>query len=165
MSGRVLNFPFSAVVGTEAAKKALECLLADDSLNGVLIKGPSGTAKSVLVRALTSLTDKKIIDLPAGAGDEDIFGGIDFETAVKEGKSVLKGGLLERANNNILCIDNVNLLDPRTLNTVMECLSTGKVKVEREGISAEYECNTSVVATMDPAERDLPESIADRFDI
>ncbi len=165
MSGRVLNYPFSAVVGTYAAKRALECLLADDSLNGVLIKGPSGTAKSVLVRALTSLTDKKIIDLPAGAGDEDIFGGIDFETAVKEGRTVLKGGLLERANNNILCIDNVNLLDPRTLNTVMECIGTKKVKVEREGVSAEYECNTSVVATMDPAERDLPDSIADRFDI
>lgn len=165
MSGRLLNYPFSAVVGTDAAKKALECLLTDDSLNGVLIKGPSGTAKSVLVRALASLTDKKIVDLPAGAGDEDIFGGIDFETAVRDGRSVLKGGLLERAHNNILCIDNVNLLDPRTLNTVMECISTKKVKVEREGISAEYECDTSVVATMDPAERDLPESVADRFDI
>ncbi|MCQ2085707.1 MAG: VWA domain-containing protein [archaeon] len=165
MSGRSLSYPFTAVIGENTAKRALQCLLADDSLNGVLIKGPSGTAKSVLVRALAGLTDRKIIDLPAGAGDEDIFGGIDFEAAVRDGKTVLKGGILQRADGNVLCIDNINLLDPRTLNTVTECISTETVKIEREGISAEYHCKTTVVATMDPAERDLPESIADRFDI
>lgn len=165
MSGRVLNYPFSAVVGNGPAKRALECLLVDDSLSGVLLKGPSGTAKSVLVRSLTGLCDRKIVNLPPGAGDEDIFGGIDFEAAVKEGRSVLRGGILQRADGNILCIDNINLLDTKTLDTVMECIGSGYVKVEREGISAEYDCDTSVVATMDPAERDLPDSISDRFDL
>ncbi|MCQ2078709.1 MAG: VWA domain-containing protein [archaeon] len=165
MSGRTLNYPFSAVVGEDHAKRALQCLLADDSLNGVLIKGPSGTAKSVLVRSLSALTDRRIVDLPAGAGDEDVFGGIDFESAVKEGRTLLKGGILQRADGNILCVDNINLLDPRTLNTVMECIGTGTVKIERDGVSAEYPCRTTVVATMDPAERDLPDSISDRFDI
>ena len=47
----------------------------------------------------------------------------------------------------------------------MGSLSSGTVKIEREGISAEYPCSASVVATMDPLERDLPESVADRFDI
>ncbi len=165
MSGRLLRYPFSAVIGERNAKRALQCLLTDDSLNGVLIKGPSGTAKSVLVRSMAGLTDKDIVNLPAGAGDEDIFGGIDFETAVKDGGTQLKGGILQRAHGNILCIDNINLLDHKTLNTVTECISTHTVKIERDGISAEYPCDTTVVATMDPAERELPESIADRFDI
>ncbi len=165
MSGRTLTYPFSAVAGKTAAKRALMCLLADDSLDGVLIKGPSGTAKSVLVRSMSGLTDRKIVDLPAGTGDEDIFGGIDFEKAVKDGTSALKGGILSRADGNILCIDNINLLDSRTLNSVMSVLSSGTVRIEREGVSAEYPCRTSAVATMDPLERDLPESVADRFDI
>ena len=165
MSRGNLTYPFSAVMGEITAKRALMCLLADDRLNGVLIKGPSATAKSVLVRSMTALTDRSIVDLPAGTGDEDIFGGIDFERAVKDGSSVMKGGILSRADGNILCIDNINLLDPRTLNSIMGSLSSGTVKIEREGISAEYPCSASVVATMDPLERDLPESVADRFDI
>lgn len=160
-----MRYPFSAVIGEEHAKTALMCLLADRGINGVLIKGPSGTAKSVLIRSLAALTDRKLVDLPAGTGDEDIFGGIDFESAVKDGKSKLKEGILGRAHNNILCIDNINLLDPRTLNTITECILTKKVKIEREGISAEYPCDTQVIATMDPLERALPDSIADRFDI
>lgn len=165
MSAEPLTYPFSAVSGETAAKRALMCLLADDDLNGVLIKGPSGTAKSVLVRSMGRLTGRKVVDLPVGTGDEDIFGGIDFEKAVQDGTSALKKGILGRADGNILCIDNINLLDPRTLNAVMECVASGEVRVEREGISAVYPCHTSVVATMDPLERDLPETVADRFDV
>jgi magnesium chelatase subunit D len=160
-----LTYPFSAVEGETAAKRALMCLLADDGLHGVLIKGPSGTAKSVLVRSLAGISDKSIVNLPAEAGDEEVFGGIDLEKAISEGVTELKKGLLGRADGNILCIDNINLVDPRTADAVMGAVENGSVTVEREGISAEYPLRTSVVATMNPAERDLPESIADRFEI
>jgi magnesium chelatase subunit D len=150
----------------EDAKKALECAIVDDDILGVLIKGPTGTAKSVLVRSFVNiLPDKDIVSIPQNVTDEQLFGGLDIEDAIISGKTTIKGGTLQRADNNILYLDNINLFDPRTLNSVLEFAGSGKVIVEREGVSAEYDLKTTIIATMDPAEQALPDSIADRFDI
>ena len=159
-------FPFSAVEGMDNVKKALECAAADDGLLGILIKGPTGTAKSVMVRSFVNmLPGKEIVNIPQNVTDEQLFGGLDIEDAIKFGKTAIRGGILQRADGNILYLDNVNLFDPRTLNSIMECAGSEKVIVEREGISAEYDLRTTVIATMDPAEQQLPDGIADRFDI
>ena len=168
MSSGVLRrcFPFSAVKGMEDVKKALECAAADDGLLGVLIKGPTGTAKSVLVRSFVNmLPDKEIVNVPQNVTDEQLFGGLDIEDAIISGKATIKDGILQRADGNILYIDNINLFDPRMLSSVLDCAESEKVTVEREGISSEYGLRTTVIATMDPAEQTLPDSIADRFDI
>jgi magnesium chelatase subunit D len=150
----------------EDAKKALECAMVDEDILGVLIKGPTGTAKSVLVRSFVNiLPDKDIVSIPQNVTDEQLFGGLDIEDAIISGKTTIKGGTLQRADNNILYLDNVNLFDPKTLNSILEYAGSGKVIVEREGISAEYDLRTTIIATMDPAEQALPDSIADRFDI
>jgi len=150
----------------EDVKKALECAAADDDLLGVLIKGPKGTAKSVLARSFVNmLPGKDIISVPANITDEQLFGGLDIEDAIISGKTTVSGGTLQRADGNILYLDNVNLFDPKTLSSILDCVGSGKVIVEREGVSAEYELRTTVIATMDPAEQTLPDSIADRFDI
>ena len=150
----------------EDAKKALECAAVDDDLLGVLIKGPTGTAKSVLVRSFVNmLPDKDIISIPPNITDEQLFGGLDIEDAIISGKTTVKGGTLKKADGNLLYLDNVNLFDPKTLNSILECIESGRVIVEREGVSAEYDLRTTVIATMDPAEQILPDSIADRFDI
>ncbi|MDR1954470.1 MAG: AAA family ATPase [Candidatus Methanoplasma sp.] len=147
-------------------KKALECAAANDELLGILIKGPTGTAKSVLVRSFVDmLPDRKIVNVPQNITDEQLFGGLDIEDAIKYGKTEIKDGILQKADGNILYLDNINLFDPKTLSSVLECVESEKVIVEREGISAEYDLRTTVIATMDPAEQTLPDSIADRFDI
>ncbi|MCL2032861.1 MAG: VWA domain-containing protein [Methanomassiliicoccaceae archaeon] len=147
-------------------KKALECVAADDDLLGMLIKGPTGTAKSVIVRSFVDiLPDKEIVNVPQNVTDEQLFGGLDIEDAIKFGKTAIKDGILQRADGNILYIDNINLFDARTISSIMDCVESQKVVVEREGISAEYSLKTTVIATMDPAEQTLPDSIADRFDI
>lgn len=47
--------PFSAIVGQERLKKALLIIAINPSIDGLLIKGPKGVAKSTAVRALANL--------------------------------------------------------------------------------------------------------------
>ena len=168
MSSGVLNkrFPFSAVIGMDDVKRALECIVSDRDLKGLLIKGPGGTAKTLLVRSFVNLLpNREIVNVPLNVTDEQLFGGMDMEHAITHGKAVIKDGLLKRAHNNILYLDNVNLFDPRMLNSIMDCVESGKVVIEREGISSEYNCETTVIATMDPAERSISDHALDKFDM
>src|SRR5688572_21245943 len=48
-------YPFSAIVGQEAMKRALLLAAIDPSIGGVLILGDRGTGKSTAVRGLAAL--------------------------------------------------------------------------------------------------------------
>jgi len=147
-------------------KKALMCAAVDDNILGVLIKGPAGTAKSVLVRSFVNmLPHADIVNVPQNVTSEDLYGGLDIEEAIMFGKTVVKGGIMQRADKNILYVDNINLFDTSIISSMLGCVESGKVIVEREGISAGYDIDTKVIATMDPAEGTLPDGMADRFDI
>ena len=166
MSSDILSLPFSAVRGMDLAKKALMCMAIDNTIKGVLIKGPPGTAKSVLVRSFSKLfSHKELINIPSNISDDHLFGGLDFETAINEGRKAVSGGLLNSADGNVIYVDNVNLMENKTLDSLLECIGSERVIIEREGVSSEYSLKTSIVATMDPSEREIPDSISDRFDI
>ena len=167
MSSRILNhLPFSAITGMDDVKRALKCIVTDDKLKGLLIKGPGGTAKTLLVRSFVDiLPDKEIVNVPQNVTYEQLFGGMDMECAITHGRTVMKNGLMKNADGNILYLDNINLFDQRILNSIMDSVMSGRVVIERDGISSEYDCRTTIIATMDPAERILSDHILDRFDI
>ncbi|PSQ60203.1 MAG: magnesium chelatase [Halobacteriales archaeon SW_9_67_25] len=62
------GLPFSAVVGQDELKEALLAVVADDGLDGLLIRGEKGTAKSTAVRALAKLLPEQraVADCPYG---------------------------------------------------------------------------------------------------
>ena len=164
-AGPVSNFPFSAVVGMDDGKRALECALINPNIRTVLLRGGSGSAKTTLARAAAGITDRKIVNCPLNVTDEQLFGGIDIEEAMKTGKTVLQPGLLSKADGNILYIDDVNLIDRGMLAGILDAVLTGIVHVERGPISATYECNTTLIATMNPEDSDLSSHMLDRFDL
>lgn len=146
-------------------KRSLECALVNPNIRAVLLRGGSGTAKTTLARAAAGITDKVIVNCPLNVTEEQLFGGMDVEEAIRTGKAVLQPGLLSRADGNILYIDDVNLMDRGMLAGILDAVITGTVHVERGTISASYQCSTTLVATMNPFDSDLSSHVLDRFDL
>ena len=159
------GFPFSAVHGMEDAKRAVCCALVNPRLRTVLIRGGPGSAKTVLARAAGPLSGKKVVNVPVNVTEEQLFGGMDVDATVREGRPVMQKGLLSRADGNILYVDDVNLMDQRVLASLLDCVMSGRVVLEREGISAEYDADVLLIATMNPSDSDMSSHMLDRFDL
>lgn len=157
------NYPFAAIVGQEQAKRALVLNLVNPRIGGVLLCGQKGTAKSTLVRGAAGLAGKKVIDLPLNATEDMLVGSIDFEATMKEGIRTFAGGILERADQNILYVDEVNLLADGMAAIVTAAAASGENLVEREGISWQHACSFILVGTMNPEEGGLRPQLLDKF--
>ncbi|ELZ61881.1 MULTISPECIES: VWA domain-containing protein [unclassified Haloferax] len=66
------TLPFSAIVGQDELKRALLAAGANDDLDGLLVRGEKGTAKSTAVRALSDLLPEQAVvaDCPYGCPPE-----------------------------------------------------------------------------------------------
>ena len=158
-------FPFTAVLGMDDAKRAMQCILVNPNLKTVMIRGGQGTAKTVLARSIGHISGKSIINIPVNISEEQLFGGMDIDETVRTGKVCMQPGLLSKADGNILYVDDVNLMDQRILMTLLNSVLDGRVVVEREGVSAEYSVDTVLIATMNPSDSDVSSHILDRFDL
>lgn len=158
-----LRYPFAAIVGQENVKNALLYNLIEPRIGGVLLCGEKGTAKSTIVRGMAALTNQSVVDLPLSITEDMLVGAIDFERAVKEGVREFSGGLLERAHENILYVDEVNLLPDGIVSTLICAAASGENLVEREGISYRHDSRFVLVGTMNPEEGKLRPQFLDRF--
>ncbi len=159
------HLPFPAIFGMGLVKRAVLCAVVNPGIRGVLIRGGSGTGKTTVVRSLGGIDGRSIVNVPLNVTDEQLFGSLDIETAIREGRVAMEPGLMERADGNLLYMDDVDLFDPKLLSSVMEAVHEGSVKVEREGLSAVYGCDTVLFATMNSHNSHLTPGIADGFDI
>lgn len=157
------RYPFAAIVGQEQVKNALIYNLIDPRIGGVLLCGEKGTAKSTIVRGLAALTDQQVVDLPLNITEDMLVGAIDFEKAVHDGVRTFSGGVLAKADGNILYVDEVNLLSDSIISTLICAAASGENLVEREGISHRHSCKFVLVGTMNPEEGKLRPQFLDRF--
>lgn len=162
---KVQGFPFSAVYGMDDAKRAIECAIVNPRIRTVLIRGGPGSAKTVLARAAGGLFGRRLVNVPLNVTEEQLFGGMDIDATIREGHPVVQRGLLSRADGGLLYVDDINLLDQRVLASLLDCVLTGRVVLEREGVSAEYPCETVLIATMNPSDSDISSHLLDRFDL
>jgi magnesium chelatase subunit D len=165
-------FPFSAIVGQEKLKEALILNAINPSIGGVLISGEKGTAKSTAVRGLknilglnTSDKDIPLVELPLSATEEMIVGTINIPNTLKTEKVQIEYGLLHKANNGIIYIDEVNLLEDHLVDVILDAAAMGVNRIEREGVSHEHPANFILVGTMNPEEGELRPQLLDRFGI
>jgi len=156
-------FPFAALVGLDTLKLALE-LSAIDSRLSVLIRGDKGTGKSTAARGLAALlqTGAPFVNLPIGATEDRLLGGLDVERTLN-GQPALKPGLVSQAHGGILYIDEVNLLADHLADALLDTAAAGILRVEREGCSASQAAEFVLLGSMNPEEGSLRPQLLDRF--
>ena len=83
---RPAGFPFAAVPGMENPKHALLLLAVDPGLNGALIAGGPGSAKSLVARAfsflLADLGETPWVEVPLGVTDDRLLGALEGSAVV-----------------------------------------------------------------------------------
>lgn len=156
-------FPFAALAGLETLKLALELSAIDPRLS-VLIRGDKGAGKSTAARGLADLLrpGAPYVNLPIGATEDRLLGGLDVERALK-GDPVLKPGLVARAHGGVLYIDEVNLLADHLADALLDTAASGMLVVEREGLSVSQPAEFVLLGSMNPEEGALRPQLLDRF--
>jgi magnesium chelatase subunit D len=164
-----IAFPFSAIVGQEALREALLVSAVDVRIGGVLVRGERGTAKSTAVRAMAPLLPPvegaavPLVELPVGATADRLLGSLDVERALRDGEAAFQPGLLAAADGGILYADEVNLLPDHLVDVLLDAAATGRVHIERDGVSAAHDARFLLVGTMNPEEGELRPQLLDRF--
>ena len=111
----------------------------------------------------TSTRKMRVVELPLGATEDRVTGTLDIEKALKEGIKALEPGILAEANQGILYIDEVNLLDDHLVDILLDSAAMGVNTIEREGISVAHPSRFILVGTMNPEEGEIRPQLLDRF--
>lgn len=104
----------------------------------------------------------RLIELPLNSQLEDVIGGIDERASVHQ-RMRIQRGLLSRADQNLLYIDEVNLLDDEIVDAILDASAQGTYTVHRGPISATYRARFVLIGSMNPEEGRLRPQILDRF--
>ncbi len=110
-----------------------------------------------------SLRPMRIVELPIGATEDSLLGTIDAEGILRTGVRTISPGLLARANQNVLYVEDLNLLSDHLVDCILDPAASGWVAIEREGISVQHPSRFILIASMNPEEGGLRPQILDRF--
>jgi magnesium chelatase subunit I len=104
-----------------------------------LLSGHRGTGKSTAVRAFALMMSEKLpVTLPINATEDRVIGGWKIDELMR-GEPKWQDGLLKKANDGMLYVDEVNLLDDHIVNIILDVTSTGVLEVQRDARDSQPE--------------------------
>jgi len=112
---------------------------------------------------LTQPEPMRLVELPLNARLEDVVGGINERMAMEQQRMAVERGILSQADQNLLYIDEVNLLDDLIVDAILDAAAQGQYTVRRGPLAATYRARLTLVGSMNPEEGDLRPQIQDRF--
>ncbi len=177
-----LPFPLLALVGQAELKTALLLALINPQVGGVLLSGPYGVGKTTAVRGLLDVLPlveyeqthdngqahtlherMRLVELPLNARMEDVVGGISERVALEQHKILLEEGVLAKAHRNVLYVDEINLLDARIVDAILDAAAQGRMLVRRGPMTRLFPAQFILIGSMNPEEGALRPQILDRF--
>jgi magnesium chelatase subunit I len=112
---------------------------------------------------ITARDRMRLIELPLNARLEDVIGGINERLALEQQKVRLERGILSYADQNLLYVDEVNLLENDIVNAILDAAAQGYYTVRRGPLTSTYRARISLIGSMNPEEGHLRPQILDRF--
>lgn len=139
------------------------CLPSDLDADGNPDVCPECRQKLEAGQPISTWDSVKLIELPLNARLEDVVGGINERIAVQQGRIRLERGILARADQNLLYIDEVNLLDDIIVDAILDAAAQGSYTVRRGAMVGTYRSRFVLIGSMNPEEGRLRPQIMDRF--
>lgn len=112
---------------------------------------------------LSGIQRMRVVELPLSATEDRVAGTLDIEHVLKTGEKKFEPGVLAQANNNLLYVDEVNLLDDHIVDLLLDSAAMGVNYIEREGVSFSHPARFILIGTMNPEEGELRPQLLDRF--
>ncbi len=141
----------------------LGCTEAMLEAGGMTAICPDCAKKAGYGEPLTELMPARIVELPLNARLDDVVGGIDERYALERQRVRLERGLLSQADNNLLYIDEVNLLEDAIADAILDAAAQGHYTVRRGPLKLTYRSRFLLIGSMNPEEGRLRPQLMDRF--
>lgn len=138
------------------------CLPEDVETGGIDAVCPDCAKKYGEGQPLTYLDPVRLVELPLNARLEDVVGGLDERAAIHNRMQIHRG-ILAHADQNLLYVDEVNLLDDEIVDAILDAAAQGIYTVRRGPLAATYRARFVFVGSMNPEEGRLRPQILDRF--
>ena len=109
------------------ALTSLQVLQLDPhGLGGVCLRAPHGPVRERWLGALARL-GLPLIKLPGSADTERLLGGIDLSKTLQTGQLCMQAGLLQQADQGLVCVPMAERLPSALLAPLVQALDTGQV--------------------------------------
>ncbi len=149
------------------ALAALVLAVDPSGLGGAILRGPGGPATEAWLGLLRHHLPPETPwrRLPTGVTPDRLVGGVDLSRTVVQGVRVLQPGLLAECHGGLVVVPSAERLPPETVPPLLEALDRGRVRVEREGLSADSPARASLVLLDESGEEEggAPEALRDRL--